>query len=123
MNPTKVLFFLLFALQLPLSANELERRSFTGEVVSITYDDLSSTFGLDKNEARYAVRVKLRNLNGIVLGFGKPGQPLDKTARAKLDVLLEAMNRRYTVRLRLDSVVKADIVPSHASIIAITLRP
>jgi len=91
-------------------------------VESLTYDDLSESFGITQNQERYPVRVTLDTVDGIVLGFGKPGKELTEGQKMKLTLLLEALDKGYTVALRLDSVVTADFVPSHARVIAVSVR-
>jgi len=106
----------------PLHAQELQRRTLVGTVTMITVDDLSKNLGLSQNETRYQVRVHLEGVDHIVLGFGEPRKDLSEVDQAKLSLLMEALRRQYTVALRLDSVVKSEIVPTHAGIVAVSIR-
>ena len=123
MKPFAFLLLSFFAFtSVQLGAQELQRRTLVGTVTAVTVDDLSRTLGLSQNEARYRVRVKLEGIDHIVLGFGNPRSELTPTDQAKIDMLIEALRRQYTVALRLDSVVKSEIVPTHAGILAISMR-
>jgi hypothetical protein len=122
----KACTFLLLILAAPLSTlpgQEIDRRTLTGVVRTITVDDLSDTLGLSRNQTRYTVRITLEEPANLVIGFGEPGRDLTEIDKAKLALLQQSMQRGYTVAIRLDSVVKSDITPSHARVVAVSIRP
>jgi len=123
MNKPFAFLLVLFVLFTSAGAQELQRRSVVGLITTITVDDLSKTLGISQNESRYKIRVQMEGVEHIVLGFGEPRKELTEMDKAKLALLMEAMQRQYTVALRLDSVVKSEIIPTHARIIAVSVKP
>jgi hypothetical protein len=120
----KILTLLLILLPfLSLNANEAKRRTLVGQVVSVTYDDLSESFGITQDQERYSFRVQMDTMEIMTLGFGKPGKEITESDKMKFKLLLDAMDNQYTVALRLDSVITTDFIPSHARIIAVSVKP
>jgi hypothetical protein len=99
-----------------------EQRTVTGVVTSITVDDPTEMRAISKEEKRMVVRVELDGVDDIVLGFGEPGRPLE-AQREMFDVLLAAMEKGWTVTLRLNREITSRRGTAFGRIVSVTVKP